>query len=61
MPLAQVFFEVFGCVPSGQIIVFELIFGRCLRPGLLRARFARLLLRNELNPAYPYRIFEVEV
>ena len=61
MPLAQVFFEVFGRIPSGQINVFELIFGRCLRPGLLRARFARLLLRNELNPAYPYRIFEVEV
>jgi len=39
MPLAQVFFEVFGCVPSGHINVFELIFGRCLRPGLLRDRF----------------------
>ena len=31
------------------------LFGRYLRPGLLRARFARLLLRNELNPAYPNR------
>ena len=25
------------------------------RPGLLRARFARLLLRNEPSPVYPYR------
>ena len=26
------------------------------RLGLLRARFARLLLRNEPSPSYPYRI-----
>ena len=28
-----------------------------LRPGLLRARFARFLLRKEPSPAYPYRGF----
>ncbi|NBY11339.1 MAG: hypothetical protein EBQ77_10160 [Sphingobacteriia bacterium] len=33
------------------------LFWRCLRPGLLRARYARLLLRNEPSPAYPYRGF----
>jgi len=33
----------------------ELFYRRCLRPGLLRARFARFLLRNEPNPTYPYR------
>ena len=34
-----------------------LFLGRCLRPGLLRARFARFLLRKEPSPAYPYRVF----
>ena len=45
---------------SDQVFLIEIL-GRYLRPGLLRARFARLLLRNELNPAYPYRIFLVEL
>ena len=35
----------------------ELFLGRCLRPMLLRARFARLLLRNEPSPTYPYRVY----
>ena len=34
-----------------------LFFWRCLRPGVLRARFARLLLRNEPSPVYPSRNF----
>ena len=44
-------------MPFVRVYVFELLLGRCLRPGLLRARFARLLLRNELNPTYPYRVY----
>ena len=27
------------------------------RPGLIGLAFARLLLRNEPSPAYPYRVF----
>jgi hypothetical protein len=37
------------------LIVVIFIWAIPFRPGLLRARFARLLLRNELNPSYPYR------
>ena len=44
-------------MPIVRVYVFELLFGRYLRPGLLRARFARLLLSNEPSPAYPYRGF----
>ena len=48
---------MFGVMPSDQFFLFEVLFERCLWPGLLRARFARFLLRNELSPAYPYRDF----
>ena len=47
---------MFRAVPSEYDFLFEVL-GRCLRPGLLRARFARFLLRNEPSPAYPYRVF----
>jgi hypothetical protein len=56
MRLRILLFELLGRCLRFKILLFELL-GRCLRPGLLRARFARLLLRNELNPAYPYHIF----
>ena len=45
---------MFRAMPSEYDFLFE-VSGRCLRPGLLRARFARFLLRNEPNPTYPYR------
>ena len=36
----------------------ELFYGRCLRPGLIRARL-RSVAFGEPSPAYPYRIFFV--
>ena len=39
------------------LFLVGLFLGRCLRPGLLRARYTRLLLRKEPSPSYPYRIF----
>ena len=42
-----------------DIFLVELFYRRCLWPGLLRARFARFLLRKETSPSYPYRDFFV--
>ena len=62
------FWRTKPCVSLSRLFYLELcflrsiseffeLFGRCLRPGLLRARYTRLLLRNEPSPAYPYCIF----
>ena len=50
---------MFRAVPSEFDLLIEIL-GRCLRPGLLRTRFARLLMRKEPSPAHPYRnLFEL--
>jgi hypothetical protein len=43
-------------MPFVRVYVFELFFGRCLSgPGYSGLAKARLLLRNEPSPSYPYR------
>ena len=43
-------------MPFVRVYVFELFLGRCLSgPGYSGLAKARLLLRNEPSPAYPYR------
>jgi len=56
IPIAVILCWIMFFAKCFRIVWFLL--GRCLWPGLLRARFARLLLRNELNPTYPYRGFD---
>jgi len=43
----------------GDVLSWSCVFnlGDAFQARANRARFARLLLRNEPSPAYPYRIF----
>ena len=58
MPSGWVLYlNIFWAMPFVRVYVFELFFGRCLSgPGYSGLAKARLLLRNEPSPSYPYRV-----